>query len=95
VDGPGTAVWRTIAAAAIFATAAVFLAACSPGADYPVVLEKPTPRGGDPMTPEQVKAATDDLISDRDRLNAQGQANAAQAGSSAPGTQTAGASAKP
>jgi hypothetical protein len=102
VDKPGKAVRRAIAAAAIFAATAVLLAACSPGADYPGVLDKPTPRAGDPMTPEQIKQATDALISDRDRLNAEGQANvqtsppvSGTGGNSAGGTQTAGASPKP
>jgi hypothetical protein len=51
----------------------VLVSACSPGADYPTVLADPTPRADQPMTPDQVKQATDALISDRAQLSAQAQ----------------------
>jgi len=73
----------------------VLLAACSPGADYPSVLEKPTARGDTPMTPDQVKQATDALITDRTRLSAEAQAAQAGAPATTGTTPSAGATAKP
>jgi hypothetical protein len=67
---------------AIFAAAAL-LNACSPGAEYPTVLATPTPRAEQPMSADQVKQATDALISDRTQLSAEAQA--AQAGAVASG----------
>jgi len=78
-----------LVAAALGAAAVVLLAACSPGADYPTVLDRPVPRG-ETLTPQQVKQATDALIADRDHLNAEA---AAQAGATANGP--AGATAPP
>ena len=64
---------RLAAAGAIFASAAL-LGACSPGAEYPTVLAPPAPRAEEPMSADQVKQATDALISDRTRLSADAQA---------------------
>jgi hypothetical protein len=55
---------------ALGASIAALLAACSPGADYPSILDKPAPRADQTMNPDQVKQATDALISDRTRLSA-------------------------
>jgi hypothetical protein len=82
---------------------AVLLAACSPGADYPTILDKPMPRGDQTLTQQQVQQATDALKSDRDQLNTQAQAAQAQAvasGMAAPPattgtTPSAGAARKP
>jgi hypothetical protein len=90
VHGLGRVKRRAVLAAAI-AAAGLFLAACSPG-DYPAALDKPTPRGDDPMTPEQLKQATDDLISDRDHLNAAAQSSAPAA---TPAGNTTGVASKP
>ena len=60
---------RVVAGLALGAAIAA-LAACSPGADYPSILDKPAPRAEQPMNPDQVKQATDALISDRSRLSA-------------------------
>jgi hypothetical protein len=60
---------------AISASIAALLAACSPGADYPSILDKPAPRADQTMNPAQVKQATDALISDRNRLSSDTQAN--------------------
>ena len=62
---------RFVAGSAFAALTAVLLASCSPGADYPAVLDKPTPRADTPMSADQIKQATDALISDRDRLSAE------------------------
>jgi hypothetical protein len=82
---------RLAAVGAILATA-VLLGACSVGAEYPTVLAPPAPRAEEPMSADQVKQATDALISDRTRLSADAQATApATTGT----TTSAGAAAKP
>ena len=96
---------RWIVVAALGAAAAALLAGCSPGADYPTVLDRPTPRS-ETLTPDQIKQATDALIADRDHLSAEvaGQATAGAAGAAgganaAPGqpaaSKTAASPAKP
>jgi hypothetical protein len=58
-----------------FAVAACLLAAgCSPGADYPSIFlpaAAPAPRADTPMDADQVQQATEDLITERNRLEAQ------------------------
>jgi hypothetical protein len=66
---------RVVAGLALGASIAVLAAACSPGADYPAVLDKPEPRADQPMSPDQVRQATDALISDRNRLSSGAQAS--------------------
>ena len=61
---------RVVAGLALGVSIAALVAACSPGADYPSILDKPAPRAEQPMNPDQVKQATDALISDRSRLSA-------------------------
>ena len=70
----GTVAARVVAGLALGAAIAALVAACSPGADYPAILDKPAPRAEQPMNPDQVKQATDALISDRNRLSADAQA---------------------
>src|SRR5580658_5758997 len=65
---------RVVAGLALGASIAALVAACSPGADYPSILDKPAPRAEQPMSPDQVKQATDALISDRTRLSTDAQA---------------------
>ena len=88
---------RIVAGLALSAAIAALLAACSPGADYPSILDKPAPRADQTMNPDQVKQATDALISDRSRLSA-GSTQAPQQ-ASAPATtgstRPAGSTAKP
>ena len=60
-------------AAVAIGAAAVLLAACSPGAEFPSVLDNPQPRADKPMSPDQVKEVTNSLISDRDHLSAEAQ----------------------
>src|SRR5580704_13447513 len=66
---------RVVAGLALGASIAALVAACSPGADYPSILDKPAPRADQTMNPDQVKQATDALISDRTRLSSGAQAN--------------------
>jgi hypothetical protein len=91
---------RVFAGLALGALIAVLVAACSPGADYPTILDKPMPRADQPMSPDQVQQATSSLISDRDRLSAEAaQASAPAGGQNAPATtgstRTAGAAPRP
>jgi hypothetical protein len=62
---------RTVAALAMAAAMAVLVAACSLGASYPTILDIPAPRADTPMNADEVKQATDSLISDRDQLSAE------------------------
>jgi outer membrane biosynthesis protein TonB len=67
------------------ATAACLLAGCSsstvteyPGSIFPAVQDKPPQRADTPMTQVEVQKRTEDLISQRDRLNAQAPQQATQ-----------------
>jgi hypothetical protein len=99
---------RLLAALVFGCAGAVLIAGCSslPAPSlFPVVLDKPPPRDDTPLSPEQVKQATDSLVADRNRLCAEAVANgapnatAANCGGDAPvspgATQTAGGPAKP
>src|ERR1700733_13823255 len=66
---------RVIAGLALGALIAALVAACSPGADYPSILDKPAPRADQTMNPDQVKQATDALISDPTRFSTDAQAS--------------------
>jgi hypothetical protein len=60
------------------------LAGCSPGAEYttpatslfPAIHDTPPPRADQPMNSLELQKTTEDLISQRDRLNAQAPQNA-------------------
>jgi hypothetical protein len=79
------------------AATATLVAGCSPGADYPSILDKPAPRAEQTMNPDQVKQATDALISDRNRLSTDAQAGQQQASAPAAtgSTRPAGSAPKP
>jgi hypothetical protein len=94
---------RGLVALTVAAAAGLLLSGCSE-IGFPNVHDMPAPRADTPLTPDQVKQATDDLTSERDRL----QSNTAAAGPApapqnavlkppaAPAaTQTAGADTKP
>jgi hypothetical protein len=90
VDG-GTSVIkprRQLLALAIAISAGATLSACSPGADYyPAVLATPEARPDTTMNADQIKKATDDLISERDHLTSGTQSSGeASAPSPAPTT---------
>jgi hypothetical protein len=80
-----------VAGLALGASIIALVAACSPGADYPSILDKPAPRADQTMNPDQVKQATDALISDRTRLSTDAQAGQQQAGQQQAGQQQASA----
>ena len=71
---------RVFAVMAIVAPAALALSGCSPGADYPSIFpavhDMPPPRADTPMDANQVQQATEDLITDRNRLSAEAQGGA-------------------
>ena len=87
---------RRVAGLALGAAIAALVAGCSPGADYPAILDKPAPRAEQTMNPDQVKQATDALISDRTRLSTDAQANQQASAPAATGsTRPAGSAPKP
>ena len=75
-----------------------FLAGCSE-VGFPAVHDMPSPRADTPLTPDQVKQATDDLVSQREHLQSippipppvpEPQKMSLQAPAASPGTRTAG-----
>ncbi len=80
---------RAFAVLALIAPAALAMSGCSPGSDYPslfpAVHDMPPPRADTPMDANQVQQATEDLISDRNRLSAEAQGTGQSAnGANAP-----------
>ncbi len=78
MQGRGSVTTRLLAALAIGAAgaaAAVLVSGCSSRDEFPAILADPFPRGDAPLSPEQVKQATDALISARDHLSAEAQAS--------------------
>jgi hypothetical protein len=59
------------------AAVAVLASGCSPEVAFPAIHDMPPPRADTPLTPDQVKQATDGLISDRNHLSTETQAAAA------------------
>jgi hypothetical protein len=55
--------------AAAAAAAFLLLSGCSSDIGYPAVHDMPAPRAETPLTPDQIKQATDDLVSQREHLN--------------------------
>jgi len=66
---------RGLAALAIAGAAAFLMSACSPGVDYPSIFpaihDMPPPRADTPLDSVQVQQATEDLITQRNHLNAE------------------------
>jgi hypothetical protein len=79
----GLAAHSAAIALAVAAAACLTLSACSPGADYPslfpAVQNMPPPRPDATLDAQQVQQATEDLISDRNRLNGEAQGGPAKA----------------
>ena len=65
-------------ALAIAAAAALLLSGCSPEAGWPAVHDMPAPRADTPLTPDQIKQATEELATERDHLATATQAKAQQ-----------------
>jgi hypothetical protein len=68
---------------AVAVTFCLALSACSPGVDYPslfpAVHDMPPPRADATLDAQQVQQATEDLISDRNRLNSEAQSGQSKA----------------
>jgi len=77
MQGRGSVTTRVLAALAIGAAATVLVSGCSSHGEFPAVLDHPTPRDDVPLSAEQVKQATDALISERDHLSAEAQTGGA------------------
>jgi hypothetical protein len=70
---------------AMCAVVALVASGCSPEVAFPAIHDMPPPRADTPLTPDQVKQATDGLISDRNHLSTEMQAAvAATAAADAP-----------
>ena len=106
VNRYGRIVRTALATLAIAAAAGLFLSGCSdissPAAHdlgYPAVHDMPAPRADATLTPDQVKQATDDLESQRDRLNTEATGKVTPVsiapGNAAPGSQPQKAAAQP
>ena len=74
---PGLASHSTAIARVGAVIACLAMSGCSPGADYPSIFpavhDMPPPRAEAPLDAQQVQQATEDLISDRNRLNSEAQ----------------------
>ena len=57
------------------AAAAMLLSGCSPEVGLPAVHDMPPPRAEAPLSPDQVKQATDQLANERDHLSTAAQPN--------------------
>ena len=68
------------------AVAAVLLSGCSSDGVFPAVHDMPAARTEMKLTPDEVKQATDDLISDRDRTEAKAGSAQPVAATNAPAT---------
>jgi hypothetical protein len=68
VHSPARVTTHLLAALLAVGAAAAVLAGCSTSTDYPAVLATPAARSDQTMTPDEVKQATDALISERNRL---------------------------
>lgn len=91
---------RPLVASAVGLAAMFLVAGCSSSSTpslFPGVLDTPPPREQAPLSPDQVKQATDNLIAERNRLCAEAAANgnAAAGNCAAAPAQTAGGAAKP
>lgn len=68
VNGYGRIARLVLGPLAMAAAAALLLSGCS-DLIYPAVHDMPAPRADTTLTPDQVKQATDDLVSQREHLN--------------------------
>jgi len=64
---------RTLGTLAVAAALACFVSGCSE-LGYPAVHDMPAPRADTTLTPDEVKQATDNLITERDHLSTEAQA---------------------
>jgi hypothetical protein len=88
VNGHGNGAKLVLQGLATAAALALVLSGCSE-VGYPAIHDMPAPRAEAPLTPDQVKQATDDLISQREHLSTEAQGSAQP--SPAPAAQSAAA----
>ncbi len=74
MNGKRSVTMLVFGALVIAAPVGFLVSGCSE-ALFPAIHDMPAPRADTPLTPDQVKQATDALTSERDRLNTQIQAN--------------------
>jgi hypothetical protein len=67
---------RLLAALAVGVAASALISGCSAPGVFPAILSEPTSRNDTTLSPDQVKDATANLISERDRLCAEANADA-------------------
>jgi hypothetical protein len=82
VNGHGCSARLVLGTLAIAAAVAMLLSGCS-DIGFPAIHDMPAPRADTPLTPDQVKQATDNLICERDHLSTEAQAPVAPAGAAA------------
>ena len=70
MNGERSVTRLVLGALAIAASVAFLVSGCTE-AFFPAVHDMPAPRADTPLTPDQVKQATDALASERDHLNTQ------------------------
>lgn len=75
VNDCGSVMRLVLGTLAIAATVAFLVSGCSPEIGFPAVHDMPAPRADTPLTPDEVKQATDNLISERDHLSTATQGN--------------------
>jgi hypothetical protein len=75
VNGKRSVTRLVFGTSAIAASVAFLVSGCSETSFFPAVHDMPAPRADTPLTPDQVKQATDALTSERDHLNTQIQPN--------------------
>jgi len=75
VGGKSSVTRLVLATVATVSVAGLPLSGCSDIGFFPAVHDMPAPRVDAPLTPDQIKQATDALASERDHLNTQLQAN--------------------
>ncbi len=75
MNGERSVTRLVLGALAIAAPVAFLVSGCSEGALFPAIHDMPAPRADTPLTPDQVKQATDALTSERDHLSTQLQPN--------------------
>jgi hypothetical protein len=67
-------------AALAVATGCMLMSACSASGPYPTIFADPAPRPESTLSPDEVKQATDSLVSDRNHLCSAAVANVAPGG---------------
>ena len=90
MNGCGRSARLVLGSLAIAAAAAFLLSGCS-DLIFPAVHDMPPPRADTTLTPDQVKQATDDLVSQRDHLSTEAAAQVTPVsvapGGASPGSQ--------